>query len=139
MTAVILQLQQDALDRDVPVSDLLRKALVIARKLALQEFQIWIENELKGYRNDQEAPDYRQVSGDVRGWNPYRGWMPLIFENPKAGESISRRKSTQSIAELEHLTQENVDSNFLHMPYSQATQRELSKGFGFDTQVSLFC
>lgn len=136
MPPIVLQLQQEALDRNVPVSDLLRKALVIARKLGLAEFQTWVESELSGYRG-KDVPDYREISGDIRGWNPYNGWIPLVFEDPKEGERIARRKSRQSIAELEHLVQ-GTDGHSLQMPYPQAVQRQLSKGFGFETQVSLF-
>jgi hypothetical protein len=46
MSSVIVELQCEALDRNVHVSDLLRKALVVARNLALTEFQRWIELEL---------------------------------------------------------------------------------------------
>jgi hypothetical protein len=46
MSSVIVELQREALDRNVHVSDLLRKALVVARNLALTEFQRWIELEL---------------------------------------------------------------------------------------------
>jgi hypothetical protein len=46
MSSVIVELQREALDRNVHVSDLLRKALVVARNLALTEFQSWIELEL---------------------------------------------------------------------------------------------
>jgi hypothetical protein len=136
MPPIVLQLQQEALDRNILVSDLLRKALVIARKLGLVEFQAWVESELSGYRG-KATPDYREVSGDVRGWNPYNGWIPLVFEDPKEGEQVARRKTSQSIAELEHLVQ-GTEGHSLQMPYPQAVQRELSKGFGYETQVSLF-
>jgi len=136
MVAIVLQLQQEALDQKIPVSDLLLKALVISRKLGLHEFQEWVNNELSGYRG-KDAPEYRDIKGEVRGLNPYTNhWMPLIFESPKEGESISHRKASQSIAELEHLVKTDGE---LHMPFSQAIQRKLSKSFGFETQVSLLC
>lgn len=103
MASVVIQLQQEALNADVPVSELLRKALVVARKLGQRDFQKWIEGELNGYAGGKDAPVYREVRGQVRGWNPYRGWIPLIFEDAALGEKLSRRKSSQSITELEHL------------------------------------
>lgn len=87
MNSVVVDLQREALDRNVRVPDLLRKALVISRKLNLHEFQNWIEKELNGYGQKDEVPDYREVSGQVRGWNPYRGWIPVIFQDPKYGRA----------------------------------------------------
>lgn len=136
MSSIVLELQQEALNRKIRVSDLLRKALVVARKLGQSEFQKWIEKELNGYADGKDIPDYREVKGEVRGWNPYRGWIPLIFEDSKMGQQFSRRRSGQPIAELEHLLEGDKDSS-LHMPFPLETQRELSKGFGFETQVSL--
>ena len=48
MTSVILELQRDAFDQSICVSDLLRKALVVARKLSLKDFGRWAERELHG-------------------------------------------------------------------------------------------
>lgn len=134
MSSVIVELQREALDQNVSVSELLRKALVVARKLKLVELQKWIENELNGYKD--EVPDYRVASGQIRGWNPYNGWIPLIFEDPKEADALSKRGCSQSIAEIEDLLQ--GESSTLHMPYPQHIQRKLSKGFGYETEVSLF-
>ena len=136
MSSVIIELQREALDQDIPVSDLLRKALVVARKLKLSEFQEWIENELNGYKG--KVPEYRMATGKIRGWNPYNGWIPLMFEDPREGETLSRRATGQSIAELEDLVRQGSKSSTLHMPYPQEIQRRLSKGFGYETEVSLF-
>lgn len=134
MSSVIVELQREALDQNVSVSELLRKALIVARKLKLVELQKWIENELNGYKD--EVPDYRVASGQIRGWNPYNGWIPLIFEDPKEADALSKRGCSQSIAEIEDLLQ--GESSTLHMPYPQHIQRKLSKGFGYETEVSLF-
>ena len=138
MSSVVVELQREALDRTVRVSDLLRKALVVARKLGLREFQAWVEKELKGYGKEDDPPDYREVSGEIRGWNPVRGWIPILFEDPKEGERLSRRKCGQSIAEIEHLLEGKREKGSLHMPFPQELQRRLSRGFGFETQVTLF-
>jgi hypothetical protein len=138
MTAIVLQLQQDALNRNIPVTDLLRKALVIAKKLKIDEFKTWIENELKGYDKDIELPDYRHVSGEARGWNPYQGWVQVIFSDPKRGETLSRTRSTQSIAEIERLILGGASDETFHMPFSQKIQRAICESIGLDTQITLF-
>jgi AbiTii len=137
VSSVVIELQREALDRSVRVSDLLRKALVVARKLSLRQFQTWIENELNGYSNGDDVPEYREMSGEVRGWNPVRGWIPIIFEDPEEGEILSHRKCGQSIAEIEHMLEGKNKSSSLQMPFPQEIQRRLSRGFPFETQVTL--
>ncbi|MDF1879847.1 hypothetical protein JHD50_00785, partial [Sulfurimonas sp. MAG313] len=39
MKPIVIELQQDALKSDIPVTDLLRKAYVVARKLKLSDFE----------------------------------------------------------------------------------------------------
>jgi len=136
--SVVLELQREALDRQVRVSDLLRKALVVARKLGLREFQAWTEKELSGYGRGDDVPEYRVVSGQVRAWDPYRGWVPVIFQDAKHAEMLSRRRCGQSVAELEHLVEGEKDSSLLHMPFPHELQRQLSRSFGFQTEVTLF-
>lgn len=136
VSSAITQLQQDALDRKVPVSDLLRRALVVARKLELREFQEWIERELNGYGDSPDTPGYREVHGQVRGWNPHRGWQPVGFTNPQERDFYSRRKCGQSIAELESLVESRRQDGY-HMPFP----REVDLSFGgitLQTQVGLF-
>ena len=57
MSSLVFELQRDALNRNASVSDLLRKALVVSKKLKISEFEKWVTNELNGYSED--IPDYR--------------------------------------------------------------------------------
>ena len=138
MTPTVLQLQQESLDRSVSVTDLLRKSLVITIKLTLGEFESWINSVLSGYAPLDEVPLYRKVKGSVKFWNPYRGWCPVIFNDPKQGEELSTRNITQAIAELENLANDK-DAKFFHVPFSQESERRLcnSLNAGFETNISL--
>lgn len=138
MTSIVLQLQQESLDRSVTVTDLLRKSLVVSKKLRLGEFEAWINSELIGYGSQDEVPLYRKVKGSVKFWNPYRGWCPVIVRNPIQGEFLSTRNITQTIAELESLANDK-DATFFHVPFSQETERRLCKSLdaGFETNISL--
>jgi hypothetical protein len=138
MISVVVELQHEALNGSIPISDLLRKALVVARKLSLAEFQSWIELELNGYGAETKIPEYRKVHGQVQGWNPYHGWVPVIFKDAEQGEALSKRHCSQSVAELEELQRGTKASGFFHMPYPLSLQQQLSKGFGFRTEVTLF-
>lgn len=136
VASAIIQLQQEALDRMVRVSDLLRKALVVARKLELSEFQQWIEQELRGYGDLPGTPAYREVTGQVRALNPHRGWVSVGFENAKDREFYSHRKCGQSIAELEALVESDRRGEF-HMLFPRDEPISFS-GIRLPTNVSLF-
>lgn len=119
MTGLVLELQRDALDRNTRVSDLLRKAFVISRKLNISEIQEWINYELNGYpREEAKIPDYRKIHGTPKIWNPYHGWQPLNFSDPKMAYQLSCRKNSQAIGELDELVAKE-SSGGLYMPYPQ--------------------
>ncbi len=99
----MLELQREALDRDASVSDLLRKALVVARKLKLREFEEWASSELDGYKQGSTVPEYRRVHGQVRVHNPYHGWVTMTFEDPEHAAGLTQRLCGTAIAGLENL------------------------------------
>ena len=49
MNSLIIELQRDALDDNISVANLLRRALVVFRKLKLPAPEKWINLELRGY------------------------------------------------------------------------------------------
>lgn len=65
MSSLVLDLQQEVLNKDCDILNALRKAHLIASKLQLKEFDIWIQHELNGYENcsRDEIPNYRTVKG----------------------------------------------------------------------------
>ncbi len=131
--AIVLELQHDALRRDVPVSELLRKAFVVARKLGISDFEKWINRELNGYEQASEVPEYRRVRGEVKAWNPYRGWVPVLFESAKLQAAFSRRRNGQPVAEIESLVATGKDTGRLVMPYPEDAEQALRKGMRLDT------
>ena len=46
MTSLVLELQQEAMDPEVRVDALLRKAVVVATTLGIDDFRVWAEKEL---------------------------------------------------------------------------------------------
>jgi hypothetical protein len=126
MGSIVIQLQEQALDSKVPLPDLLRKAIVVAKKLSISEFETWIEAELNGYTEPAEFPEYRWITGEVKFWNPYHGWCPVIFEDGEDGAACSRRPTAQSVAELEHLAQ-NSEGSQAHLPFPHSMQAKFAK------------
>lgn len=135
MKSLIIDLQQAALDDSVPVSTLLRKALLVATKLSQDDFKKWIESELDGYTDD--VPEYRRARGRVMGWNMFSGWQLVQFEDKEIGDLISNRGTGQSAVELEALVSKEGYSSF-HMTLPPGIQKMLGEGLGFETQYTVF-
>lgn len=76
MDSLVLELQRDVLDRTIHIPDLLRKALLVSRKLKIKDIEEWLDNELNGYEL-RSVPSYRLISGELKAFNPYRGWIPV--------------------------------------------------------------
>jgi hypothetical protein len=127
MSGLVLELQRDALDKNVDVSSLLRKAVLVSKKLGITEIETWINQELSGYPADEDAvPSYREVSGVIKVFNPYHGWQPLNFGNADLGEDLSKRKISQAIGELVTIAESEKSGN-LQVPFSQHTKNALMK------------
>jgi AbiTii len=75
---LVEQLQADAIDRSVPINDLLRKAKAAAVKLKRADLTQWIEHELSGYPKTTDIPKYRISYPELRFLNPVRGWCPIV-------------------------------------------------------------
>jgi len=97
MDGVVLELQREALTQNGDALSLLRKAYLIARKLHLKDFGEWLNKELNGYGLEDEVPNYRILRGEVKAWNPMRGWIPVLFDR-EYGFNI--HQSRDSIANL---------------------------------------
>jgi len=102
MKSLVLELQAAAMDGATKVDGLVRKALVVATKLKLNDFREWCERELHGYAS-AGVPDYRRVKGQLKARNPYHGWVPVVIEDSGLMDALSSREVGQSVAELEHL------------------------------------
>jgi hypothetical protein len=135
MTGLVLELQRDALNRKVKVSDLLSKALVISKKLGIIEIEEWLNKELEGYLTTDKIPKYRTVHGEVKIFNPYRGWQPVHFEDSDEAEEYSKREISQKIGELEFLS--DGDSSRLQIPFSQHIANRLMASIGFPLKPTL--
>ncbi len=139
MTSLVQQLQHDALNQNVSVVELLQKSLVAATKLKQGEFLKWIHLELDGY-GELEIPHYRMVHGTPQVFNPYRGYQPLLFENPKTTETFSRMKFNSPIGEIEHsLTQgdKKKNSGVFEVTYNAEVERDLMQAMEFSLRPSL--
>jgi len=139
MSSLVLELQRDALDASVPILALLRKSLVVAKKLNIQEFQHWVQNELNGYANGSEIPKYRFVRGELKAFNPYQGWIPMvlplevanIIENRPIPQPVSTVQSLANNAKSTlHMMSKEYDAllrSYDHIPYKMALHIDKSQ------------
>lgn len=121
MSGLVLELQRDALNASVSTLDILRKALVVARKLSLKDFEQWIKLELDGYPSE-DVPDYRRTQGQLSAWNLYHGWQPVVAHDESSLEVVKKFSNvinSQPIGELITLG-ENPESKLLLVLTPQA-------------------
>lgn len=139
---IVLQLQELAADDDTPVSQLLRKALLIASKLDLDEFKGWINSELDGYKKVSDLPPYRQLTGVLKAFNPYNGWIPVTFAHHELEETIRKAPVASAVDHVEHLIEEGK-GELLQLPLSpkqQAILRRLQSEWAqFDVSRFVTC
>lgn len=113
--AIVLELQEEALKSDADILSLLRKSSFIARKLDLKDFQEWINNELNGYKKIT-VPDYREIRGELKAWNPYHAWIPVVAPNNEMETMFNTRRIPDSIPSLNSLLSEGHSQLSITIP-----------------------
>lgn len=117
MKSLVLELQQEAMNPETKVSDLLRKALVVAIKLNIKEFREWIDQELHGYKGDADSiPRYRHIKCELKATHPMYGLVPAVIGNVELEEKLSILPNNQPISELEHMSREKDSKAVLQAP-----------------------
>jgi hypothetical protein len=120
--SLVQELQRDAIGSTVPTSELLRKALVVARKLGVNKFSEWITLELKGYPRGSEIPDYRKLHGQLQAKSPFHGWIPVMLHDLATIERLTITRVKQPIGELESMVEHRKmhPETTIIIPYSMA-------------------
>jgi hypothetical protein len=100
------EIQQDLLS-STPLSDVLRKAKVLAYRLKNDDFKNWAEYELDGYTDVGSLPGYRKVSthscGNFVTFSVKMSGVPIPGQNipREVREEINRINMKQGAKELE--------------------------------------
>ncbi len=126
MASLVEDLQKDALKHEVSVTELLRKSLVVAIKLNLDEFASWVRCELDGYGED-EVPEYRIVYGRPIVVNPYHGYQPLMFSDVERVKNFFKMRFTMPIGDLEYdlIEARKSGSGVFHASYPPRIEKML--------------
>lgn len=114
--SLLREIQDAAIDSKVELAVLLRKCKVLAFRLGNSEFKQWVENELSGYSNIEDLPDYRILRVYSKGHfsGPFQSGLrnadiPLSCIPKEFHKTISHSYLTQPIAALESLVKSNKE------------------------------
>jgi hypothetical protein len=131
-SSLVEELQMDAINRDVRVSDFLRKALLVSSKLDIPGVPSWIDKELSGYEGTDDTPPYRKLYGRVVA-RTIRGWVPVQFPTTDLQASVAEQTVYQSVAEIEELLAANEE---LRCNFSPEGQHLLQQLFRAETEFT---
>ena len=114
---IIDQIQMDLLDSNIPLSDILRKAKVLASQLDNEELGVWATHELDGYETDNDLPDYRIIhttsSGHyTNGFRTYNNFTVPVhaIKNEKTRDYVSKLEMKRGIKSIEELARMGDDT-----------------------------
>lgn len=79
MTKLISGLQNDILNEEDDLQ-ILRKALLLSKQLNLDDLTILISNELNGYDESEELPNYRIFECTLMGDTKYEKYIPTVVD-----------------------------------------------------------
>lgn len=66
--SLLRDIQNSAVSSESKVTDLLRKCKILAARLGNKNFELWIENELSGYKSKEKLPSYRIIRNvEIKG------------------------------------------------------------------------
>lgn len=126
MGSPVHDLQSLAQDSSTKLTDLLRRALVVATKLGLEDFREWIDMELKGYP-DREVPAYRICNADYYVRNPYHGLQPIILPTAELRKLFCEVHVRDSVESLQHCLSAGRDGEKLCFKVPPAHEMQLRK------------
>jgi len=108
--SLLREIQNAAIDSNTNLASLLRKCKVLAARLGSDEFKVWVDNELSGYKSVDDLPVYRILYVNSKGHfsgafgsGLNNADIPLSCIPEKFRESMSRSKMTESVASMEAL------------------------------------
>lgn len=115
MDDLFSRLHEELLNPDCDAVCALRLAHSIAKHNNLNDFDLWIQNELNGYKcSVEELPDYRRIRGSINAFNPFLGkWIPCVVEDKKMEEMLSTAPIMDSISAIIQLCKDSKGDTYL--------------------------
>lgn len=132
----ICELQQMTLDNSVNVEKLLREAYLLSIKLMHKDMEEWINNELNGYKDVDNLPDYRYLHGELKAYNHGR-WIPMQFEKKEQAEFFSVAPFKEAISGIVE-TYNNSSNGVASYSITDEWTQILNKSGSFSTIYNFF-
>lgn len=108
--SLVLELQQLAQLRSSEVTELLRRALVVATKLGIEDFRQWVTKELYGY-SDKDVPEYRKIRATLMGRSMVRGLIPIVIGHEALMRDLTTIHVRDAIETLLDLTRSSENQS----------------------------
>lgn len=132
----VYELQQMALDKNVDIEELLRKAYLIAVSINQKDIEEWVLNEQNGYKNVDNLPEYRFLRGELKAYN-FGRWIPTQFSKQEQAEAFSKLPFTESISGIVEAYQ-NSSNGIASYSITDALTQALNKNGSFVTVYNYF-
>lgn len=111
--SLLREIQDAAIDSKTELAVLLRKCKVLAARLGNPEFKNWVENELSGYKDIDELPEYRILSVNSKGHfsGPFQSGLrnadiPLMCIKDDFHQHLTHSYLAQGVASMENLVRD---------------------------------
>lgn len=129
-SSLVLELQKEAIKPNCIVSNLIRTAYLIAKKLNITDIIDWLNNELNGYspENKNIIPEYRIIHLHLKG-KTINGWVSATI--PLDYIEIEKFYCFFSVAEIEKLIAN--DEEFCYIKLHPSYQTILCQLFNCET------
>lgn len=136
MEGIVISLQKELISTDCDVFVALRKAKVIASKLNISDFGMWVEKELNGY-SDNNVPAYRKIRGILKA-KCYNGYVTVSIGDSQFENKICEQSMQQPISQLVNIINSKDEGSLLLYP-SGDVQHILNKCYdiGYPTEFVL--
>ena len=131
-------------DTNGSLADALLKTKVLLHQIGRKDLVPWVNNELKGYPDDSEVPDYRVVSMEVRGQLTSIAWqmsdylLPIMHLTPKQRKNLTSFEMKSSVQVIEEAVNNGKGKLVRHLPteYTGQFQKVLTGGVNV---ISAWC
>lgn len=123
---LVIELQRDAVDTNISVASLVRKAILVSTKLKIVDVSEWLKHELDGYPGGIEVPNYRTLHVQLQAWIDGRGYGPMYFDDEQYAAGLRRENVRKAVAGLESLL---ADNGAINMPFPPSIERQIMEEY----------
>ena len=67
MPSLLKDIRNAVLDTDAPIANVVRKCAVLGTQLKNNDLRDWALQELNGYDNENDVPEYRKIMAPLQG------------------------------------------------------------------------